>query len=111
MIKVSVMYPNAPGARFDHAYYRDQHFPMVKALMGDYCLSYNIDRGLVGEDAGVPPLYVAMGHIYCVSIDEFQAGFTPHAAKIMADLPNYTDQIPQIQISEVVPNNAALLVV
>ncbi len=25
MIKVSVMYPNTPGARFDHAYYRDKH--------------------------------------------------------------------------------------
>ncbi|MBB5185933.1 uncharacterized protein (TIGR02118 family) [Zhongshania antarctica] len=51
MIKVSVMYPKSPGARFDHAYYRDQHFPMVKELMGDYCLSYTIDRGLVGEGA------------------------------------------------------------
>ena len=25
MIKVSVMYPNTPGACFDHAYYRDKH--------------------------------------------------------------------------------------
>ena len=28
MIKVSVMYPNTPGARFDHAYYRDKHMPL-----------------------------------------------------------------------------------
>ena len=33
MIKVSVMYPNTPGARFNHAYYRDNHMPMVKARM------------------------------------------------------------------------------
>ena len=32
MIKVSVMYPNKPGARFDHAYYRDKHMPLLKAL-------------------------------------------------------------------------------
>ena len=25
MIKVSVMYPNTPGARFNHEYYRDKH--------------------------------------------------------------------------------------
>ncbi len=37
MIKVSVMYPNKEGARFDHAYYRDKHMPMVKAKMGDAC--------------------------------------------------------------------------
>ena len=27
MIKVSVMYPNKPGARFDHAYYLQKHMP------------------------------------------------------------------------------------
>ena len=35
MIKVSVMYANTPGARFDHAYYRDKHMPLLKARMGD----------------------------------------------------------------------------
>ncbi len=35
MIKISVMYPNPPGAKFDHSYYRDKHMPMVKARMGD----------------------------------------------------------------------------
>src|SRR6185369_11003445 len=44
MIKVSVMYPNTPGARFDHAYYRDKHMPLVKARMGDSCLYYTIDK-------------------------------------------------------------------
>ena len=35
MIKVSVMYPNRAGARFDHEYYRDQHMPMVKRLLAE----------------------------------------------------------------------------
>ena len=35
----------------------------------------------------------------------FQAGFGPHAQEIMADIPNYTDQTPVIQISEVVVGN------
>ena len=35
MIKVSVMYPNTPGARFDHAYYQDKHMPMLAASMGE----------------------------------------------------------------------------
>ena len=34
MIKVTVMYPNTPGARFDHLYYRDVHMPLVQKLMG-----------------------------------------------------------------------------
>ncbi|MGA9368763.1 MAG: EthD family reductase, partial [Steroidobacteraceae bacterium] len=46
MIKVSVMYPNKPGARFDHDYYRDRHMPLVKRLMGDKCRYYTVDKGL-----------------------------------------------------------------
>ena len=44
MIKVSVMYPDTPGARFDHAYYRDKHMPLVKARMGEHCQYYTIDQ-------------------------------------------------------------------
>ena len=33
MIKVSVMYPNKEGARFDHDYYREKHMPLVAAWM------------------------------------------------------------------------------
>lgn len=45
MIKVNVMYPYAEGARFDHAYYRDRHMPMVKARLGDACACYTSTRG------------------------------------------------------------------
>jgi uncharacterized protein (TIGR02118 family) len=43
-----------------------------------------------------------MCHIFCDSIAAFQAGFGPHAKEIVADIPNYTDQTPVIQISDVV---------
>ena len=101
MIKVSVLYANAPGARFDHAYYRDRHMPLVKQRMGAHCRYYTIDRGLAGAP-GQPAPYIAMCHILCDSMAAFQAGFGPHAAEIMADLPNYTDQAPKLQISEVI---------
>jgi uncharacterized protein (TIGR02118 family) len=102
MIKISVMYPNTPGARFDHDYYRDKHMPLVKARMGDACLFYTVDKGLAGGGPGDPPTYVGMCHIYCESPGSFQAGFGPHAAEIMADIANYTDLAPVLQISEVV---------
>lgn len=102
MIKVSVMYPNTPGARFDHDYYRDVHMPLVKARMGDFCRSYTVDRGLAGDGPGTPPTYVGMCHIYCDSVADFEAGFGPHAGEILADIPNYTDLTPVLQISEVV---------
>ena len=89
MIKVSVMYPNTPGARFDHAYYRDQHMPFVKAKMGDSCKYYTVDKGLAGGAPGEPATYIGMCHIFCESVEAF-------------DIPNYTDLAPVLQISEVV---------
>jgi uncharacterized protein (TIGR02118 family) len=100
MIKVSVMYPNGPDARFDEAYYRDRHMPMVKSLMGEALHYYTVDRAMSG-DAGANAPYIAMGHLFCDSVDTFQAGFGPHTDQIMADIPNYTNQKPVIQISEV----------
>lgn len=102
MIKVSVMYPNKPGARFNHEYYRDKHMPLVKARMGDACKYYTVDKGLAGGAPDAPATYVAMCHIFCNSAPAFQAAFGPHAKEIMGDIPNYTDLSPIIQISEVV---------
>jgi uncharacterized protein (TIGR02118 family) len=101
MIKVTVMYPNKPGVRFDHAYYRDRHMPMVKSKLGDACTHYTIDKGLGGAP-GEPPPYVAMCHIHADSLEAFQSAFGAQAPAIMADIPNYTDAQPVVQISEVV---------
>ena len=73
MIKVSVMYPYTADARFDHDYYRDKHMPLVKARMGDACKFYTVDQGLAGGAPGAPATYVAMCHIFCESVEAFQA--------------------------------------
>ncbi len=102
MIKVSVMYPNTPGTKFNHEYYRDKHMPMVKSRMGENCKFYTVDKGVAGGTPGAPATYVGMGHLYCDSVDAFQRGFGPHAKEIMGDIPNYTDIAPVVQISEVI---------
>ncbi len=102
MIKVSVMYPNTPGARFDHDYYRDKHMPMVAARMGDRLKRYTVERGIAGGAPGAPAPYVASCDLYCESLADFQQGMGPHAKEIMGDIRNYTDQVPVMQISEVV---------
>ncbi len=102
MIKVSVMYPNNAGARFDHDYYREKHMPLVKARMGDACKYYTIDKGLAGGAPGAPATYVGMCHIFADSVEAFQKAFGPHAKEIMDDIKNYTDIAPVMQISEVV---------
>nr|CEH71519.1 conserved hypothetical protein [Xanthomonas citri pv. citri] len=43
-----------------------------------------------------------MCHIFCESVETFNASFGPHAQEILADIANYTDLTPVMQISEVV---------
>lgn len=107
MIKLSVMYPYQAGARFDHDYYRDQHMPLLKRRMGDYCKYYTVEKGLGGGEPGSPPTYVAMCHVYCDSAEDLQAGIGPHAAEIFADIANYTDLKPTMQVSEVMVERSA----
>ncbi len=102
MIKVSVMYPYEPGARFDHEHYRDRHMPLVRRLLGEGCSYYTIDKGLSGGEVGSPPTYVAMCHVFSDSGALFEAGMARHGAEIFADIPNFTDLVPVIQVSEVV---------
>ncbi|HEY1259266.1 MAG TPA: EthD family reductase [Stellaceae bacterium] len=101
MIKVSVFYPNRRGSKFDMDYYCKSHIPMVQQKLGAACKRVAVEQGLGGATPGSAPTYIAMGHLYFDSADAFTAAFGPHAQAIMADIPNYTDIEPVIQISEV----------
>jgi len=94
MIKVSVMYPNTPGARFDHDYYRDKHVPLAVSTWG-------VER--VEIDKGVNGPYEAAVHFLFPSTDAIgEAMGAEGTGAIMADVANYTNIQPVIQISEVV---------
>lgn len=101
MIKVSIFYPNGPDAYFDEAYYRDHHMPMVKNRLGEHCKYYTIDKAVPDGSGTVNAPYIAMGHLYCESVEAFQTGLGLHAEEIMADISSYTNQAPIIQFSEV----------
>jgi uncharacterized protein (TIGR02118 family) len=100
MIKVSVFYPNSADAKFDMAYYTTKHMPMVKRLATG-CRSIAAEQGLGGGAPGAPATYIAIGHLVFDSVEAFQSGFGPHSTEILADIPNYTNTKPVIQISQI----------
>lgn len=101
MIKVSVLYPNGEGSRFDMDYYCTSHMKMVQEKLGGACKGVGVEEGLAGAEPGAPAAFVAMGHMLFDSIEDFLAAFGPHAATFMADIPNYTNIQPVVQISSV----------
>jgi len=101
MIKVSVIYPNSEGKKFDMDYYCNKHVPMVGALLGIALKSASVEKGIGGGAPGSSAPYAGIGNMYFNSVGEFENAFGPNADKIMGDLPNFTDIEPIIQISEV----------
>jgi uncharacterized protein (TIGR02118 family) len=101
MIKVSILYPNTAGSTFDMDYYRNKHMPMVKEKMAGACSHFTIDQGLAGATPGAPATYSAIGNLFFESVERFQQAFAPHGKAIAADIPNYTNVAPVIQISQV----------
>jgi len=101
MVKVSVMYPNHEGTKFDMTYYINRHIPMVRQLLGSALRGVSVEQGISGEGPGSPASYVAMGHLLFDSVEAFQTSFGPQAQAIMEDIPNYTNSVPIVEISEV----------
>src|SRR5262245_43583825 len=101
MIRVSVLYPNCDGARFDMDYYCGRHVAMVRQRLGAACKAFWVDGGLAGASPGAIPAYLAMGHLLFDSVESFQVAFAPHAHAIMGDAPNFTNVEPVVQISEI----------
>ena len=101
MIKVSVLYPHSETAPFDMDYYCNSHIPMVQEKLGAALKNVSVEGGLGGGAPGSPPLYAAMGNLYFDSVEEFQSAFGPHGEAIMADVPNYCNVSPLVQVSQV----------
>ena len=93
MIRVSVLYPSGDGTTFDHDYYRETHVPLCTST---WDVTAEIDKGVDGP-------YVAAVHFFFESMDQVQAAMG-HAGTgaIMADVANYTNITPVMQVSEIV---------
>lgn len=101
MVKVSVLYPLEEGGKFDMDYYCNSHLPMVLEKLGSACKGVSAEEGMGGAQPGSSAPYVAIGHIFFNSLEEFQSSFGPNVPEFMADVPNYTNIEPIVQISNV----------
>lgn len=103
MIRVHVFYPAADDLRFDEAYYRSRHLPMLKRALGDELTGMSLARGLQGGAPDAPPVFGYSLFLDVRSRDGFLQAFGAHAEEILGDVPNYTNASPQLEIAETVP--------
>ena len=100
MVKISVLYPNRPEARFDIEYYLNTHMPMSAKLLGDAVKVITVEIGRPGPGGEAPP-FAAICGFTCETVDDFMNAFTPVAGELQGDIPKYTDIEPVIQISDI----------
>jgi uncharacterized protein (TIGR02118 family) len=103
MTRISFLYENRDGSRFDFDYYVEKHMPWSIGLLSAHpgFIGVSVERGVSGGAPGVSAPYVAACHFLFESLEDFAAAVTPHVEALQADMPKYTDIRPVIQVSEV----------
>lgn len=102
MIKLSVFYPNQTDAKFDMEYYMQKHIPLVLDRCGADVKPAGVERALGGGALGLDAPYCAAGHLIFESREAMERSFGRHLPEFLADLPNFTNIQPIVQVSEVV---------
>lgn len=101
MATLSIIYPRTPDATFDYDYYKTKHMPLAGQRWADAGLTGG--EALLGKAApdGSEPPYFAIGIIHFKSEDSLHAALNgKHASEIIADIGNFTNAEPVIQIND-----------
>jgi uncharacterized protein (TIGR02118 family) len=100
MLCITALYPNDPGSRFDVDYYLTSHARRAQALLSPHGLeAIRTTIGIAGLD-GSPPPYWAVSEMHFTSRVAFDAAIAAEGSALFADVPNYTDITPILQVSE-----------
>ena len=102
MYRMTVAYEGTPDDRFDFDYYTSKHVPMVAEFIGESCVRTEVTRGVGGGAPGQPAPWLATVTFWLEGLDGMNAAMGAHGGEIMADIKNYTDLKPTIQVEEVV---------
>ena len=101
MFKVSVMYPNEEGAKFDIDYYRTTHMELVQKHLKPFGLiKVDVDKGVSGG-GDQPAPYICIGNLYFETEDGYDKGIAEAAPVLRGDIPNFTNVTPVRQVSEI----------
>jgi uncharacterized protein (TIGR02118 family) len=101
MVKITILYPNEPGKRFDVEYYLNTHMPMSARLLGPAIKAISAEIGIPGPGPQDTAPFAAICGFTCETVDDFMQAFNPVAGELQGDIPRYTDIKPVIQISEI----------
>ncbi len=98
---ITVLYPNSPGVTFDFDYYLEHHATLIDRLYGASIAKLELRRGSATPDGSSAP-YIAVINIWIADQEAFDSAGAKHGAALIADVPNFTNTMPTIQIDEII---------
>lgn len=100
MVRITILYPNKAGSRFDVEYYLNTHMPMSARLLGAAVKAITVEIGRPRPGGEEAP-FAAICGFACETVEDFMGAFAPVAAELQGDIPKYTDIDPVIQFSDI----------
>ncbi|WP_281300496.1 MULTISPECIES: EthD family reductase [unclassified Iodidimonas] len=99
-LSLQVLYPQAEGTHFDHAYYNSTHMAIVARQIGAQIESTMVIKGLAGGPDTAPPFHAIATIRFAdqASMDEAMTKMGP----AVADIPNFYNGTPLTMIGEIV---------
>ena len=98
MFRVVGAYVGAAGDRFDLHYYRTRHVKIAHELLDLHGLQ--AIRVLSGFEPGDGPGLIVVSEMVFRSREGFDAGIAECGAALFADLKNFTDLTPMLQVCD-----------
>jgi uncharacterized protein (TIGR02118 family) len=100
MISATIFYPKTADSQFDLDYYLNTHTPLVRDMLTPVGLvSVELEEGLAGGAPDTLPAFTIIARLNFPTIEVLQAALAVHAPSLLADIPNFTDVQPILQIS------------
>lgn len=103
MIRVSFFYPNTRESGFDLDYFLQKHIPATEEVLKPAgLLAVEVDRGIGTPIPDEPVPFSIIEHLMFNNFEEMQTAMGEHSEQVMADVANFTNVKPLIQINRVV---------
>jgi uncharacterized protein (TIGR02118 family) len=104
MYIITILYPTADGATFDHEYYRTKHLPEVGKAFGPFGLGYaSVLKGEENVDGTPPAFFVTTILSFREEEGAREAAASEGAKALRADIANFTNVTPVLQFNTAVP--------
>lgn len=103
MFRSLAMFPKTPGSRFDMDYFLNKHLPLVKTLFKHTGLiSIDVEIGVA-----LAPPHPALGYTVITALtfntlEALEQATASNSARLRADIPNFTNVQPLIQVNQLV---------